>query len=81
LVTREHLQAAAFARKNLAAYEKVRDLVNIGAYVKGSDAEADTALLVLPVLTGFLQQDRMEATPFQSTVHDLSEISSITSEQ
>ncbi len=81
LVTREHLQAAAFARKNLAAYEKVRDLVNIGAYVKGSDSEADTALLTLPVLTGFLQQDRMEATPFESTVENLSEISMISSEK
>jgi FliI/YscN family ATPase len=81
LVTREHLQAAAFARKNLAAYEKVRDLVNIGAYVKGSDAEADTALLVLPVLTSFLQQDRMDATPFESTVQELNEISSISSNQ
>lgn len=81
LVTREHLQAAAFARKNLAAYEKVRDLVNIGAYVKGSDAEADTALLVLPVLTSFLQQDRMDATPFESTVQELNEISLISSNQ
>lgn len=79
LVTRDHLQAAAFARKNLAAYEKVRDLVNIGAYVKGSDMEADTALLTLPVLTGFLQQDRMEATPFESTVQNLTEISTISS--
>lgn len=77
LVTREHLQAAAFARKNLAAYEKVRDLVNIGAYVKGSDGEADTALLTLPVLTRFLQQDRMDASPFESTVQELQEISSL----
>jgi flagellum-specific ATP synthase len=79
LTTREHLQYAAFARKNLAAYEKVRDLVNIGAYVNGSDAEADTALLVMPVLTGFLQQDRMEFTAFESTVQALNEISNISS--
>jgi flagellar biosynthesis/type III secretory pathway ATPase len=79
LTTRAHLQAAAFARKNLAAYEKVRDLVNIGAYVKGSDVEADTALLVLPVLTSFLQQDRMEASPFDTTVESLTDISAISS--
>jgi flagellum-specific ATP synthase len=77
LTTREHLQYASFARKNLAAYEKVRDLVNIGAYVNGSDPEADTALLVMPVVTSFLQQDRMEFTTFESTVQMLNEISSI----
>ena len=79
LTTHEHLRAASFARKNLATYEKVRDLVNIGAYVKGSDAEADTALLVMPVLTDFLQQDRMDFSAFETTVQSLNEISTITS--
>jgi flagellum-specific ATP synthase/type III secretion protein N (ATPase) len=77
LTTREHLQFASFARKNLAAYEKVRDLVNIGAYVNGSDPEADTALLVMPVLTSFLQQDRMEFTGLEATIQALNEISNI----
>ncbi len=75
ITTREHLQAAAFARKNLAVYEKVRDLVNIGAYVKGSDPEADTALQVLPDLTGFLQQSRSDVTSFEDTLKHLAHIS------
>ncbi len=75
ITTREHLQAAAFARKNLAVYEKVRDLVNIGAYVKGSDPEADTALQVLPDLTGFLQQSRSDVTSFEDTLKHLARIS------
>jgi FliI/YscN family ATPase len=79
LTTREHLQAAAFARKNLASYEKVRDLVNIGAYVKGSDPEVDTALLAMPVINSFLQQDRSDVTAFENTVQYLSEISEISS--
>lgn len=78
LTSREHLQLAAFARKNLAVYEKVRDLVNIGAYVKGSDPEVDTALLVNPVLTRFLQQDRTDISPFETTVQAMAEISKIT---
>ncbi len=81
LTTREHLQFASFARKNLAAYEKVRDLVNIGAYVNGSDPEADTALRVMPVLTSFLQQDRMDFTSFESTVQSLNEITNISSDR
>ena len=79
LTTREHQQAASFARKNLAAYEKVRDLVNIGAYVKGSDPEIDTALLAMPVINSFLQQEHLDVTAFENTVQYLSEISEISS--
>jgi FliI/YscN family ATPase len=74
ITTREHRQLAAFARKNLAVFEKVRDLVNIGAYVKGSDPEVDTALLVMPVLDNFLQQDLKDATTFDATLQSLTEI-------
>jgi ATPase FliI/YscN family len=79
LTTKEHMQLAAFARKNLAVFEKVRDLVNIGAYVKGSDPEVDTALLVMPILNNFLQQDRSDVTAFENTVHYLSELSQVSS--
>ena len=75
ITSKEHLQFASFARKNLAVYEKIRDLVNIGAYVKGSDPEADTALLVMPTLNNFLQQDRFDVTAFENTVQSLNEIS------
>ena len=77
ITTKEHLQLAAFARKNMAVYEKVRDLVNIGAYVKGSDPEVDTALLVLPVLNSFLQQNNTEVTAFETTLQHLTEISRV----
>jgi len=79
ITSKEHLQLAAFARKNLAVFEKVRDLVNIGAYVKGSDSEVDTALLVMPILNNFLQQDRFDVTAFENTVQYLSEISQASS--
>jgi flagellar protein export ATPase FliI len=75
LTTRDHIQLASFARKNLAVYEKVRDLVNIGAYVKGSDPEVDTALLVMPTLNHFLQQDVSDVSNFDKTLNCLAEIS------
>lgn len=77
LTSREHLDLAAFARKNLAVYEKVRDLVNIGAYVKGSDPEVDTALVVMPELTRFLQQGRSDVSSFDKTLQSLSEIKQV----
>jgi flagellar protein export ATPase FliI len=75
LTSKDHLQLASFARKNLAVYEKVRDLVNIGAYVKGSDPEVDTALLVMPALNNFLQQESSEVSNFDMTLKHLAEIS------
>jgi FliI/YscN family ATPase len=63
----EHRSDAALARRLLAAYERGRDLVNIGAYVGGSDPEIDAALAVLPSLTTFLQQGQFDATVYDET--------------
>ena len=71
VTNREHIQMAATARKHLATYEKARDLVNIGAYVSGSDAEIDQALQVLPALTSFLQQENKDVSSFEDTLHKL----------
>lgn len=37
-------------------YQRNRDLVNVGAYVKGSDALLDQAILLHPQMASFLQQ-------------------------
>jgi FliI/YscN family ATPase len=71
VTSRVHIQLAATARKHLATYEKARDLVNIGAYVSGSDAEIDQALQVLPALTSFLQQENKDVSPFEDTLSKL----------
>lgn len=60
----EHRANAGQARRLLAAYEKARDLINIGAYVSGSDPEIDAALAVLPSLNAFLQQNQEEITDY-----------------
>ncbi len=64
----EHRAQAAQTRKLLAAYEKARDLINIGAYVSGSDPIVDAALRALPALTAFLQQGP-EFSDFEATLH------------
>jgi flagellum-specific ATP synthase len=74
LTTRTHTTMAATARKYLATYEKARDLINIGAYVQGSDPEIDTALRVMPLLTSFLQQGQDEVSAFEQTTFILEEI-------
>lgn len=72
VTSREHLQSASLARKHLATYEKARDLINIGAYVGGSDPDIDSALKVMPTLTSFLQQNMREVNDFEDTLNTLS---------
>lgn len=64
VTTEEHRRYAAEMRKLMATYEKARDLVNIGAYLHGSDPEIDASLAALPKINAFLQQPAEEATPF-----------------
>ncbi len=74
VTSRDHVQIAAQARKHLATYEKARDLINIGAYVNGSDPDIDSAIQVMPALAAFLQQGVQEVTPFDDTLQALSAI-------
>ncbi len=56
-VTDESQRAnATTLRRLLAAHREVRELVEIGAYVPGSDADADRALALAPAIDAFLQQ-------------------------
>jgi flagellum-specific ATP synthase len=50
------------ARQTLAAYSDMEELIRIGAYRAGSDANVDRAILLNPALESFLTQDKEEAT-------------------
>lgn len=55
-----HQELARKAREVLATYEDSRDLVEVGAYVAGSNPKLDQALTVLPKLNEFLRQTPAE---------------------
>ena len=59
---REQVDAARRARAALARANKARDLIQLGAYQPGHDAELDLALALQPALTLMLQQDMHERT-------------------
>ncbi|MFA9430930.1 FliI/YscN family ATPase [Egicoccus sp. AB-alg2] len=60
-VTSSEQQAAAVTlRRALAAADRVRDLVEVGAYVAGSDRAADAALAMMGDLVDFLTQPAHE---------------------
>lgn len=71
LATPEHLEAAGKLREVLATYERARDLINIGAYAKGSNPQIDRALALLADIKAFLRQRGDEVTPYQATVERL----------
>jgi flagellum-specific ATP synthase len=56
---------AGDVRRVLATYRDAEDLVNIGAYVPGSNPEIDRALKVMPGLRRFLQQGLNERSEFE----------------
>ncbi|MCP4646032.1 MAG: FliI/YscN family ATPase [bacterium] len=59
-----HQELAADVRTNLAVYREAEDLVNIGAYVQGSNTEIDRAIELMPNLQALLRQGLHEASPF-----------------
>ena len=66
-----HLEAARRFRQLLAKYNKARDLIQLGAYAPGHDAELDTAVRLFPAMRGLLQQDMRESAPLDLSVRQL----------
>jgi len=62
-----HQKAAARLRELMAAYDRHRDLIALGAYQRGSDPTADAAIDRLDAITAFLRQDTRETAPFDDT--------------
>ncbi len=77
LIGKEHKAAAAKIRNLLAIYQKNADLINIGAYVKGTDPNIDKALELNEVINAFLTQSTDESCPFEETIAKLLEIASL----
>ena len=68
LVTNEHKEAAGKLREVLARYSEAEDLINIGAYVKGSNPKIDYALTKIDQVNEFLKQGTFEKVAFEETV-------------
>jgi type III secretion protein N (ATPase) len=75
VATAAHVAAAERLRGLLAAHERVRDLVALGAYRAGADPDADRALARLPDIEAFLRQGAGERAGFADTVARLEELS------
>jgi flagellum-specific ATP synthase len=56
IVDAEHMEAARQIRAVLAVWEDIEDLVNIGAYAAGANADYDVAVKMKPEIDAFLRQ-------------------------
>jgi flagellum-specific ATP synthase len=63
----EHQQRVRQFKALFSAYQRNRDLINIGAYQKGSDARVDAAIEKWPRIEEFLRQDVRDAAAFDTS--------------
>ena len=68
VVPQQHFEMARRFRAINSRYEKGRDLVQIGAYVGGSDPALDEAIQLHDDMARFLQQDMFEASTLDASV-------------
>lgn len=70
----EETELISRARKLLAVYEDMAEMVRLGAYRAGADAEVDEAVKRFPLLDRFLEQKPDELTAFDAEYSHLMEI-------
>ena len=70
----KHKDSAGKLRELLAAYKKAEDLINIGAYAKGSNPQIDRALEKIEGINGFLRQASNERVTYFGSVGALNDL-------
>lgn len=71
LVSDEHKEAAGKLREVLARYNEAEDLINIGAYVKGSNPKIDEAISKIDAVNDFLKQGTFDQINFEDMLDQL----------
>lgn len=62
------------ARQLLAIYENMAEMIRLGAYRRGSDAQTDEAIFYYPLLEEFLQQKHTQPAHFSDSYESLANI-------
>jgi flagellum-specific ATP synthase len=71
LASEGHKKAAGEIRDMLAAYRGARDLINIGAYVKGTDPRIDRSIRFIDAITMYLKQGIEEKSSLADAAQQL----------
>ncbi len=71
-----HQEAAIKVRDLLSAYRDASDLIDIGAYQKGSNPRIDEAIRLRQGITRYLRQSMSELTDYEANVRNLYDLAS-----
>ncbi|HDM09946.1 MAG TPA: flagellar protein export ATPase FliI [Desulfobacteraceae bacterium] len=71
ITSKEHRQNASRLREILATYRKAEDLINIGAYVAGSNPRIDYAIKMIERVNRYLRQGIEENVTFEESLEEL----------
>jgi flagellum-specific ATP synthase len=74
VVSREHFEMARRFRSINSRYEKGRDLIQIGAYVNGSDPALDEAIALRDPMVDFLQQGMFVSASLETSVREMTAV-------
>ena len=67
IVDRDHLKLAGELKENMAVYDESEDLINIGAYNKGTNPRIDRSIDLIGPINSFLRQDTEEKFTYEQT--------------
>lgn len=71
VTTKQHSERARLVRRLMAAHARSEDLVRMGAYAAGSDAELDRAMAAMPAIRRYLEQDSDESATMEQSIESL----------
>lgn len=74
IASKEHKQLAGKLKNVMATYNEAEDLINIGAYKKGSNPGIDYAIEKIEVVNTFLRQDTEEKIDLEESLQRLQAI-------
>ena len=77
LIDPRHRQAVAWLREMLAIYKDAEDMIQIGAYVKGSSKEVDAAIAAWPLIRDFLRQNIDEPAEYDTSLQRLLKLANV----
>jgi len=76
IVDPKHVEAANKLQQLLSVYKQSEDLINIGAYEKGTNPKLDRAIRKIDEINNFLTQGIHEKSTYEETVNKMIKIAS-----
>jgi flagellum-specific ATP synthase len=74
IVSSEQMDMALRIKRLLSSYQQNQDLINLGAYVRGSNPQVDEAIRYFPAIVQFLSQKPHESVTMEQSLRDMIQI-------